>query len=96
MNYVQKRLLGHKHKDHNKKYPSNIRHWVNVSAVRDITPLDRNFEDDYKEMLKPDMTESIIDHSNGVYNYFRNEDGLNFHRSYGYFVNPAVDEVITD
>lgn len=96
MNYVQKRLLGHKYKDHDKKYPSNIRHWVNVSAVGDITPLDRNFEDDYKEMLKPAMTESIIDQSKGIYNYFRNEDGLNFHRSYGYLVNPAVGEVIAN
>ena len=96
MNYVQKRLLGNKYKNHSKKYPSNIRHWVNVTAVGDITPLDRNFEDDYKEMLKPNMTESITDHSKEIYNYFRNEHGLNFHRSYGYLVNPVVGKTITD
>ena len=96
MNYVQKRLLGHKYKDHDKKYPSNIRNWVNISAVGDITPLDRNFSDDYKGMLKPENTQSITDHSKGIYNFFRDEEGLNFHRSYGYLVNPAVGNVIAD
>jgi len=96
MNYVQKRLLGHKHKDHHKKYPSNIRNWVNISAVGDITPLDRNFAEDYKGMLKPENTQSITDYSEGIYNYFRDEDGLDFHRSYGYLVNPAVGHVIAN
>jgi hypothetical protein len=96
MNYVQKRLLGSNYKDHHKKYPSNIRNWVNISAVGDITPLDRSLAEDYKEMLKPGMTESIKDYSKGIYNYFRNENGLNFHRSYGYLVNPAVGKVIAN
>jgi pimeloyl-ACP methyl ester carboxylesterase len=96
MNYVQKRLLGNKYKDHHKKYPSNIRNWVNISAVGDITPLDRNLADDYKGMLKPDNTQSITDYSKDIYNYFQNEEGLNFHRSYGYLVNPAVGNVIAD
>lgn len=96
MNYVQKRLLGHSYKDHHKKYPSNIRRWVNISAVGDITPLGRNLAEDYKGMLKPDNTQSITDHSEGIYNYFRNQEGLNCHRSYGYLVNPAVGHVIAD
>jgi len=96
MNYVQKRLLGNNYKDDDKKYPTNIRNWVNISAVGDITPLDRSFADDYKGMLKPENTQSITDHSKGIYNFFRNDDGLNFHRSYGYLVNPAVGNVIAD
>lgn len=96
MNYVQTRLLGNHYDDHHKKYPRNIRHWINVTAVGDITPLDRNFENDYREMLKPEMTESIVDHSEGIYNYFQNEEGLNFHRSYGYLVNPTVGKAIAD
>ncbi len=94
MNYVQKRLLGRNYKDHHKKYPANIRNWVNITAVGDITPLDRSLADDYKDMLKPGMTESIKDYSKGIYNYFRNQNGLNFHRSYGYLVNPVVGKVI--
>ena len=96
MNYVQTRLLGNKYNDHRKKYPSNIKNWVNISAVGDITPLDSNFEDDYKDMLSPKMTESITDHSEDIYNYFRNDDGLNTHRSYGYLVHPVVGSVIAD
>jgi hypothetical protein len=30
----------------------------------------------------------------GIFNYFRNDLGLNVHRSYGYLVNPRVGEVI--
>lgn len=96
MNYVQSRLLGHNYKDHQKKYPSNIRNWVNISAVGDITPLDRNLADDYKGMLKPENTQSITDYSKDIYNYFQNDEGLNFHRSYGYLVNQAVGNVIAD
>ncbi len=96
MNYVQNRLLGNNYKDHQKKYPTNIRNWVNISAVGDITPLDRNLADDYKEMLKPENTQSITDHSEGIYNFFRDDEGLNFHRSYGYLVNSAVGHVIAD
>ena len=96
MNYVQKRLLGNTYKDHQKKYPRNIRNWVNISAVGDITPLDRNFANDYKEMLKPENTQSITDYSEGVYNFYRNDEGLNFHESYGYLVNPAVGNVIAN
>lgn len=96
MNYVQNRLLGNQHKDPKKKYPSNIRNWVNISAVGDITPLDRNFADDYKGMLKPENTQSITDYSKDIYNFYRDEEGLNFHRSYGYLVNPAVGNVIAN
>ena len=96
MNYVQKRLLGNKYKDHYKKYPSNIRNWVNISAVGDITPMDRNLMEDYKGMIKPENTQSITDYSEEIYNHYRNEKGLNFHRSYGYLVNPAVGNVISD
>lgn len=95
MNYVQDRLLGHQYKGKN-RYPENIRNWVNISAVGDVTSLDRSLTDDYKEMLEFELTESITDHSKDIYNYFRNQDGLNVHRSYGYLVNPAVGEVIAN
>jgi len=47
-------------------------------------------------MLKPENMQSITDHSEGIYNYFRGEECLNFHRSYDYLVNPAVGYVIAD
>jgi hypothetical protein len=95
MNYVQRRLMGADQKG-KKQYPNNIRHWVNISSVGDITALDRDFRDDFSHMLEYGMVESIEDHSEAIYNFFRNEEGLNVHRSYGYLVNPAVGYIIAD
>ncbi len=95
MNYVQHRLMGNN--NHNKKkYPTNIRHWINISSIGDVTALDRSFSDDFGEMLKLKIIDSIEDQCKGIYNFYRNEEGLNCHRSYGYLVNPAVGKVIAD
>ncbi len=95
INYVQHRLKGNKYSG-KKKYPTNIRNWVNISSVGDITALNRVFSDDFGEMHKLEIIESIEDHCEGIYNFFHNEKGLNCHRSYGYLVNPAVGKVIAD
>lgn len=95
MNYVQRRLMGHDQTGQ-KKYPMNIHRWANISSVGDITALDRVFADDFAPMLEQGLIGSIEDHCDGIYNFYRNNDGLNCHRSYGYLVNPAVGEVIAD
>lgn len=95
MNYVQHRLAGNQFTA-TKKYPDIIDNWVNISAEGDITALDQNFSDDFKEMIELGLIKSIEDHCDGIYNYFRNEEGLNVHRSYGYLVNPVVGKVIAD
>ena len=95
MSYVQHRMAGHKYTG-SKRYPVNIRRWVNISAQGDITALDRVFADDFSEMKELGLLESITDHCEGIYNFFRNEEGLNCHRSYGYLVNPAVGKAIAD
>ena len=93
MDYVQHRLMGNEQKGPH-KYPANISHWVNISSVGDITALDRVFRDDFAHMLELGIIESIEDHSEAIYNFFRNDEGLNVHRSYGYLVNPAVGNII--
>ena len=95
MNYVQSRIKGHEY-ENEKKYPTNINRWINISAEGDITALDREFSDDFIEMRNLNIINDIEDHCSGIYNYFRNEEGLNTHRSYGYLVNPAVGKVIAD
>jgi hypothetical protein len=42
------------------------------------------------------LVESIEDHCHGIYNYFRSDEGLKCHRSYGYMVSPAVGSIIAD
>ncbi|SFE37362.1 hypothetical protein [Nitrosomonas sp. Nm166] len=95
MNYVRRRLMGNNWTG-KKKYPTNIRHWVNISSVGDMTSLNRVFADDFAPMLSLGIIDSIEDHCDGIYNFYRNELGLNCHRSYGYLVNPAVGKVIAD
>lgn len=95
MHYVERRLMGYKEKD-KRRYPDNIKRWVNMSAVGDITALDREFREDFSHMLEYGLIDSIEDHSEAIYNYFRNQHGLNVHRSYGYLINPAVGYIIAD
>lgn len=95
MNYVQHRLMGHT-KEGKQRYPTIISHWVNIASVGDITALDRLIYDDFSEMLELGAIDSLEDHCKGIYNFFKNDQGLNCHRSYGYLVNPAVGKVIAD
>jgi len=93
MHYIQRRLLGMN--NHGKKsYPDLIRRWINFSAVGDVTALNQNLNEGFQPMLKLGLVESIEDHCNGVYNFFRSDAGLNCHRSYGYLVNPAIGSII--
>lgn len=93
MRYAQKRLVGFRNHGH-ARFPGNIRHWINVSTEGDLTALDPTLRDDFSAMTTLGLTESITDIHDGVYGYFRNEEGLNVHRSYGYLVQPVVGAVI--
>jgi hypothetical protein len=95
MHYVRRRLMGMK-ENGKKSYPKLIRHWINLSSEGDVIALERNFHDSFKEMIKQGLVKSIEDHSHGIYNYFRSDEGLNCHRSYGYLVNPAVGSIIAE
>jgi hypothetical protein len=93
LNFVQNKLQGRQYKGKH-QYPTNIRHWTNLSSVGDITSLDRTFKDDFSGMLEHGNVDSIEDHCKGIYNFYHDEEGLNCHRSYGYLVNPSVGEII--
>lgn len=77
-----------------KTYPRNIRYWNNVSAEGDIVALNRNLRNTFQDMLALEYVKSIEDHYRGVYNHFRNDTNLNFHRSYGYLINPVVGRIV--
>lgn len=94
MRFVQNRLLGFNSTEH--RFPCNIRRWVNIAAHGDLTALDPDIRDDYRPMLEQGCTRSIEDWHRGVFNFFRNEDGLNEHRSYGYLVEQHVARAVCD
>lgn len=93
MNFVQRRLLGRR-AEGARRYPGNIRHWVNLAAAGDLTALDRSLRDDFRPMLELGLSASITDHAGTFFTYFRNAEGLNVHRSYGYLVHPRVGEIV--
>lgn len=95
MHYIQNHLLGMNQPGRH-SYPQLIQHWVNISAEGDIAALNRDFHDGFKEMREQGAVESIEDHCQGIYNFFRTQEGLNSHRSYGYLINPAVGSVIAE
>lgn len=95
MNYVQKRLLGNTDSS-TPTYPCNMRTWVNVSARGDLVALDPVLGNDYGEMVARGYIEDIRDMGRNIYNFYRDEKGLNVHKSYGYLVNPVVAQLIAD
>lgn len=94
MKFIFNRLYGIA-ESNPKTYPKNIRYWHNVSAEGDIVALNRRLSKIFHEMLKHECVKSIQDHYRGVYNHFRNDTSLNFHRSYGYLINPAVARLVS-
>ncbi|MBT8077367.1 MAG: hypothetical protein KJO31_02270 [Gammaproteobacteria bacterium] len=91
--YIQKRLLGHTI-ENERRYPDNIRRWVNISAVGELTALDYELANDFAPMLRDGVVEEIRDLS--IYNYYREDGQLNAHAEYGYLVNKATASTICD
>ena len=92
MKYVQHKLLGMRHRE--RRYAGRIKTWVNISAVGDLVSVDERVGDDFAPMVERGFAGEIVDIHRDVYTAFRNEQGLNPHRSYGYLVHPIVGEVI--
>lgn len=76
-----------------RRYPTRIRRWQNLSAVGEMTALDRNLAQVWAEMRELGLVEEISDRLD-LQTYFRDANGLNVHRCYGYMVNPVVGATI--
>jgi hypothetical protein len=92
LNFVQHRLLS-AHEEGPGRFPDNIRKWDNLSAIGEMTALDRRLADDFREMVTLGLVERIVDHLDFV-NYFRGPEGLNVHKCYGYLANEQTGAVI--
>jgi hypothetical protein len=88
LSFVRDRLLG-AHESGRRRYPTNIRHWINLAATGEMTALDRSIADDWAEMRNLGLVSSISDDMQ-LQTYFRGADGLNLHKCYGYMINPVV------
>ncbi|MEL7538562.1 MAG: hypothetical protein AAFZ58_05570 [Pseudomonadota bacterium] len=82
-NVIQRNLKGAR--EHGRRrYPSNVRHWANVSAVGELTALDHQFANDYAEMLRYGLVETLVDFR--VYTHYRQDGDLLVHSEYGYLL----------
>lgn len=77
-----------------RRYPDNIRRWVNIAAIGELTALERSFRRDFGEMESGGLTEAIEDYE--VLNFFRKDGELNVHSEYGYLVNRTTGGIIAD
>ncbi|MDH3274473.1 MAG: hypothetical protein OEM64_05295 [Gammaproteobacteria bacterium] len=92
-NYIQRRLQG-KGETGERRYPNNIRRWVNLTSVGDLTAINPNLAHDFGEMLELGLVDSIEDAE--LHNYFRLDGDLNVHAEYGYLANDVTAKVVTE
>ena len=76
------------------RYPTNIRRWINLSAVGDLTAIDPYLKNDFGDMLRAGLVECIDDHI--IHNWFRLDGVLNTHAEYGYLVNPETAKIVAE
>jgi hypothetical protein len=91
--FIQRRIKGYKEQPDN-RYPRNIRRWVNITAVGDLTAIDMRLQNDFQQMLQLELVEGIEDRE--VYNYFRLNGELNVHAEYGYLINEVTAGYIAE
>ncbi|MFQ5634488.1 MAG: hypothetical protein ACE5G3_04055 [Gammaproteobacteria bacterium] len=94
LNFARHRILGARERGE-RRYPDNIGRWTNLSAVGEMTSLDRSMADDFAPLKAAGLVESITDHTD-LQTYFRGPQGLNVHKCYGYMANARTGRVIVD
>ena len=90
--YIQRRLNGCNESGEG-RYPDNVRRWVNIAAIGEMTAIDSAVGNDFADMVVMGLTEEIRDLE--VYNYFRFQGMLNVHSEYGYLANAATAREIS-
>ena len=91
--YLQRRILGHG-RSGSERYPDNIRRWVNLSAVGDMTAVNPYLGKDFGEMVERGLVECIDDIE--IFNFYRHDGELNVHAEYGYLANKVTAAVVAD
>jgi hypothetical protein len=92
--FVQRSLQGAREQGA-RRYPHNVRRWVNLAARGDTTALQPRLQPLYQEMLDLGLVDAIEDFVD-FDNFFRGSLGLNVHEAYGYLAQPVLAEIIGD
>ena len=88
---IQRLLKGFKNEGV-ERYPGNIRRWMNIAAIGELTAIDMALKNDFGEMIRLGLVEDIEDLE--IYNYYRTSGVLNVHAEYGYLVNEVTATII--
>ncbi len=88
---IQRRLKGFREQGI-ERFPGNIRRWINISAIGELTAIDMTLNNDFGEMIRLGLVEDIEDLE--IYNYYRMNGVLNVHAEYGYLVHEVAANVI--
>jgi hypothetical protein len=76
------------------RYPTNIKEWINISAQDDIVSADTTIRDDFKEMVSRGLVERVEEPA-CIYNFWKNAEGSNPHKFFGYLNHPTVAQYIS-
>ena len=77
-----------------RRYPSNIRRWVNIAAEDDFVAHDERLQDDYLAMERYELIESIEDYR--VYNLAVRNGKSNPHHGAGYLIHPVTADILAN
>ena len=91
--YMQRRIKG-RDGIGSVRYPNNVHRWINLSAAGDLTAIDPSLQNDFGDMLRDGLVESIDDRR--TYNWFRLDGVLNPHAEYGYLINPETAAIVVE
>jgi hypothetical protein len=94
MSYIRQHLQGAQRSD-GERYPACIRRWVNLTAIGEVTSLDRKLRHCFAGMLDLGLVESIEDDLELI-NQFHGPDGLNVHKCYGYLASRKAGQLLLD
>lgn len=75
-----------------RRFPNNIRRWINVAAEDDFISHDQNVANDYQGMKKHRLIRSITDKR--IYNLALRNGKANPHHGAGYLIHPYVAGVV--
>ena len=90
---VKDKLKGANARSH-RKYPHNIRRWINLAAEDDYISHDPTLANDYKRMQRLGLVSSITDKQ--IYNMAIRGENSNPHHGAGYLIHPQMSRVVTN
>ena len=77
----------------NQRYPNNIDHWFNFAAVGEVAAASHRLIDCFSDMIASGAISTINDNLE-IINQYRDADGLNVHKCYGYLASLPIAEQI--